>query len=598
MSGRVGAWLRSDGGGAVLAVVVGVLLAVPFGLRHDLAGAEDLATHASLLESQHVAWQELGRPSPFVAPLGGGEHFSPAPAVYGGAAYAVLALARFAVSLPAVLVLAVAVGWVATSWGLYRLARAAGSPPLVAAGLAAAVVGSGQVLATAYARLALLEILGWGAVVAAAGSVAVLRSDGARRRPGAVAIGLLAGAGLGAHLLTLTWAAVATVAVAAVAVASARPTLASLRRTAVAGVPVALGVLATAWQWPVVVAVFSGTIVDDPQQYVASGWFAAPFGQGSGPDLWRELDPLRPPVGTGALIPYRTTLPVLLGAWTVAVAWSVRGQGALRPIRSVAVAVGAVGVVAVLAQRVPMVVDVVWPLATMQYHWRLLTYVAVAIAGLALLVAGRVARTGHWRPWMGQALALLVAFELLMGMGQAVGSGDPAARGGVGPASVSAVSDDPMPWIASNKELLRATDLPVLDGAVPAATVVGGGDDPEAPLRARPPAGAARFTVPVVAASPFTVVTGARAVGWAPRTEPPDTRLDIDANHLLLVVEQDRAATVVVRPGRAAPMGWSVASIGVLTWALLAGSAGCAVAGAIARWRRRGEPASRSRSTA
>ena len=584
----------TDRTGALACLVLGAALAVPLGLRHDLPGTEDLSTHAALIESQFQAWRTLGRPSPYVAPLGGQEHFAPTPAIYGGAAYAVLGLARYVAPLPLVLVLAVAVGWAATAWGLYRIARAVRCPPATALAIASATVASGQVVSTVYARMALLEVIGWGAVLAVAGAVALIAVEGARRRPGALVVIAGGTAATASHLLTATWAVVLAVSFSCAAWAVWRPALGPARRWAPVGAAGLVGVLATSWQWPVVAHVFGATTTDRPRDYLASGWFLAPLGTGSGPNLWRELDPFRPPVGSDALAAHRTTLPVLLAVWTIAVLVATRSDPARARTRRFAIVCLTVGIVLLALPRSPGLVDVLWPVATMQYHWRLLTYVAVAIAIAAIATAARRGQ-GHPHPTATRLLVALAVVEVVLGGVQAWGIGGPAVpSAGVGTAAGRAQQADPNPWVQSNRDLFRAADLPELP-AQPSARVLAAGDSPEADVVLELEGGD-RATAPVVAGPPVVdVAAPGRAVGWAPRTAPPTTDLQADANHLLLVVASDgadgtdtaeRADVVRIAPASSGPLGWARATIGPATWALLLVVVGGAFASAARALRR------------
>lgn len=559
---------------ASLAVLLGAALVLPFALGVAIPGRADLGYHASLIESQHAAWRSLGRPSPFVSGLGGSERFFPLLAVYGGPAYGLVALLRVVLSLQATVGVLLGAAWAGLSWGTYRCARAASLTPQLSLLLAVIVVASSQSIDTIYSRMAVAEIVAVSAVAVLAGSTSTLWA-GRERRPGCVPLAIASGFVLaGGHPLTLVWSAVTATIVGLVVVVTMRPTLA-LRSRWPWLLPGAAGMVLATPTWPMAVAVLGSTRVPDARDHLVSAYFFEPFGVGSAGRVVELLNPLRPSVGPGQLAPYRPAVPALLVLVLGVLLVVTRRDPARRPRTAAASACLALAAAVMVLPQSRWLTTMLWPIATMQYHWRIYTYVAAFVVAAAVVVLGRLGPTD--RRLATRLLTMVACIELAVGAAQVTTSHDQVTDPVRSSDIAELVELAPSPVHRNDAEMLRSESLPV----VPAARFVrhdgASGTGPEAEMVISTPL-AGRFAIPVVSAPPIVSLSdGFRAVGWTPAPRPAaiagrEEGLDgsYEGRPLWLVVENFAGSdTLVVGAAPDGPTGLALRALGPATALML-----------------------------
>jgi hypothetical protein len=579
-----GGLFDSDRFAAVLAVIAGTLLVVPFALGTSLPGREDLSYHAAMIESQFNAWQSLGRPSPFMAPLGGSERFLILPAMYGGTAYALAALLRFMLPLGTALVVVLALAWAGISWGVYRCARAAGVTTRLALCIAVAVVTCGQSVSTITARMAVAELVAFGAMAALLGATATLWTRGAERF-GCVPIALLSSAVFfGGHPLTLLFGSLTAVVAAAAGWSVMRPHI-RWRRRWPALVPGVIGVAATAWQWTVVVTASPRLREPDPRSYLENRSFVEPFGVESAPDPLKLLDPTRGPFGEGPLAPYRVGVPVLLAGAVVWTLWLCRADPSRRR-RSIAAVVWLTMAAAVcvlpLSERV---LRWLWPIGSMQYHWRLYSYAVALIAAAAIAAVARLEPGVRRR--IGALFVVIAVAELCLGLAQASRSYPELPNAVTADRIEELAAQAPSPTLRNDATLLRAEALPFEEVEVATAEVLSRPTtNPEEPLVVKAP-DAATFSLPSVGAPPFVEVRGATARAWVPSPEE-FAKEEYEGRQYWLSVDgagPDRRVTVA--PSDSGGIGAGRTLVGPSSWLLVLSICSTTVAAVVMALRRR-----------
>lgn len=528
-----------------MAVVLGLSIIVPLAAGVRVPGREDFGFHTSLIESNYRSWQALGRPSPFLSSLHGSDSFGLLPTVYGGTSYALIALLRFIFSPKATLLIAVGGAYAGISWGAYRVARAAGAGAFQALCLAAIAIFNSQMISTIYPRMAIAEILAFGSAMLLIGALVTLYVKGTARL-GCVPIALFAAAMFfGGHPLTLLWGGALGVVMAGVILAVLRPKLRVRERWWIV-LPVILGALTTAWQWPMAKAVYSSVVTPDPRSYLFFRAFYEPLGHGSGPNLWNTINPLRPSLG-GDFTAFQTSIPALLVIPTIYLLW--HGRSTPRQGRRTVTAATLIfmGLVLIEVPAHPRLVAIVWPIATMQYHWRLYSYCVVLLFAAVMVSLDGLRRST--KSIATRLLLLIALFEVALGVVQINRSEPISARSvdfGEAPSLLKLIPNAAI----RNDAKLRSSAFPVDDRGYPTAAVISQNtDNPEAPLVLRAP-GADRFIAPVLSVPPFVKLSpGFRPVGWAPAPlrGPKSQR---DATDLWLVIEGPGlgAATLIVSP--------------------------------------------------
>lgn len=557
-------------------VGVATALTLPTAFRSDLPQRADLSFHLSVIQSEAAAWRHLGRPSTFSAALGGVEHLHPLPAVVGTPLYGLLGLPATVLGSAPTLLVALGLATFGMAWGLARIVHRFGADPRIAAGLGAATVSCGYFVTTISGRMAIGEHLGFGAILAAAGATCALDTSGGRTRSlWFLTASTLWVPALGGHPLTLPWLALIGVFVTLVLAADPRIRQHLRRRWTLLG-PLVPAVVFCSASWWYSAIVFRTTVTPSPRLYLDNLSFFEPFGAGSGPSLVKVLAPWRPAAGPGTpLAAFRFAWPVLaLGSMAVLIACA-DVPPRLRRWQAGILGIAAFGLVLLPTSR--SLTRVLWPIAAVQYHWRLIGYAALLVVAAAAIVSPW-ARLDTSRRRIGWAVAVTVG--VVAGIVQA-SLPLPSNPEPVSPSQAASFAETarPAPGIRNDAELLRPERLPAIASASTGRVAIDEPANPESPIRLAVSPGE-RYSVPVAGGPPLVVARGPGAiVGLTQSTVPADPP-DIDVTNQVLVVQGTGNGTVSIAPASTGPywlgnQAW--------WWRVLVATV---VAAAVARWDR------------
>lgn len=561
---------QADRIGASLAAALGGVLCLPFIFGTSIPGRADLGYHATLLDGQWMSWAAYGRPSAWLPAGSAGEHFVHLPTAYAATDYAYLGLLRAVLPIGFAVGVAVGAAWAAMSWGAYRLARAARLGPVESVCVAALTTFSGWSISTFSARTAVAELVSIGAFFAAVGATATLWTNADRRGaalPACVGAAMFAGG----HPPTLAWMVVLGGVAVVVSWVVIRPTADAIRWSAL--VPAAVGTGCAMWQWPMALTVWRNVRTPRATEYLDNRYFFEPFGTGSGPSVRALLAPWRPSLGDGALAPYHVAVP-LIPLVIVSCVCLVAARRADRRRLTVGACFAAAGAALIALPHAERVARHVTLLGSLQYHWRIVTYGAIALTGGALVVLSDPAvRAVLRRRSVTAVLAVAIAVDVGFGVAQAIHSW-PDVPGATRRTDVAeAIELAPTPVLRNDDSLLRDRSLPIREEVVEstARALVSEGDRSEAPVTFEVPADD-EFLVPIIATGPFVEWSEElKPVAWA---RSPEERSDAnwEGRQLWLLVERGEVppgTRVTVRPARSALTTFTRCA----SWSLLVGPA-------------------------